>query len=71
MDKEVFDKGQQLRTNVLGADYVANARAATANGFGLAFQDFATEYAWGAIWSRPGLSRRATAASSWSPSWRR
>lgn len=58
MDRELFEKGLQLRRNVLGADHVAKARVAE-DDFGLPFQEFATEYAWGAIWSRPGLDLRS------------
>lgn len=58
MDRELLQKGQQMRTKVLGAEHVAKARGA-ADDFGLPFQEFATEYAWGAIWSRAGLDLRS------------
>ena len=58
MDRERYDKGRRMREAVLGAEHVAKARDA-ADDFGLPFQELATEYAWGAIWSRPGLDLRA------------
>jgi 4-carboxymuconolactone decarboxylase len=57
MDKELFDKGLKVRRDVLGADYVDKA-IATATDFNRPMQELVTEYCWGAIWNRPGLSRR-------------
>ncbi len=47
-----------VRREVLGADYVGKAQADT-NAFNAEFQDLITRYAWGEIWTRPGLSRHA------------
>ena len=44
------------RREVLGDDHVDRAVAGTTE-FTAPFQDFITRYAWGDIWSRPGLSR--------------
>ena len=45
-----------VRREVLGDEHVDRAVAATTP-FTEPFQDFITRYAWGDIWSRPGLSR--------------
>jgi 3-oxoadipate enol-lactonase/4-carboxymuconolactone decarboxylase len=49
--------GMAMRRAVLGDAHVDRAVAAT-TGFTAAFQDFITRYAWGEIWTRPGLDRR-------------
>ena len=51
-----FDVGMQTRREVLGDEHVDRA-AANAGEFGAPWQEFITRYAWGDIWSRPGLSR--------------
>jgi len=43
---------------VLGDEHVDRAVAGTTE-FTADFQDLITRYAWGEIWSRPGLDRRA------------
>jgi 4-carboxymuconolactone decarboxylase len=48
--------GMQVRREVLGDEHVDRAVAAT-TGLTAPFQDLITRYAWGEIWSRPGLSR--------------
>ena len=53
----LFDEGLAVRREVLGADYV-DGSLARANPFMQAFQDIATEMAWGYVWTRPGLDRR-------------
>jgi 4-carboxymuconolactone decarboxylase len=57
MDKELYEKGLQVRREVLGAEYVDKSIAA-ATPFTRPFQELVTEYCWGAIWNRPGLTRR-------------
>jgi 4-carboxymuconolactone decarboxylase len=47
----------RVRRAVLGEAYVEKAQAATTS-FNEPFQDLITRYAWGEIWSRPGLSRQ-------------
>src|SRR6202161_807653 len=49
-------EGMQTRREVLGDEHVDRAIANTTN-FSAPFQDFITRYAWGEIWSRPGLTR--------------
>ena len=57
MNKERFDKGLQTRREVLGAEYVDKSIKG-ADDFALAMQEYATEAAWGSIWTRPGLPRK-------------
>ena len=57
MASELFDKGLAVRKEVLGAEYVEKSIKG-ADEFSLAMQEFATEAAWGAIWTRPGLPRK-------------
>jgi 4-carboxymuconolactone decarboxylase len=51
------EKGMAVRREVLGDAHVDWAVAATTP-FTAPFQDFITRYAWGEVWSRPGLDRR-------------
>jgi len=53
----VSDDGMTVRREVLGDEHVDRATAG-ATDFTAEFQDFITRYAWGEIWSRPGLDRR-------------
>ncbi len=48
--------GMSVRRSVLGDEHVDRATARTSE-FTAVFQDFITRYAWGEIWTRPGLSR--------------
>jgi 4-carboxymuconolactone decarboxylase len=57
MDKATYDKGLQIRKDVLGEEYVSRALA-RADSFNKPLQDLVTEYCWGAVWGREGLSRR-------------
>ncbi|MDX2545536.1 4-carboxymuconolactone decarboxylase [Streptomyces sp. WI04-05B] len=53
-----YDAGMKVRREVLGDAHVDLALA-QADEFSGDFQDFVTRYAWGEIWSRPGLDRRS------------
>jgi 4-carboxymuconolactone decarboxylase len=55
------ETGMKTRREVLGDEHVDRATA-SAGPFGEPFQDFITRYAWGAVWSRPGLDRRTRSA---------
>ena len=57
MDKKTYETGLGIRTDVLGKDYVENALR-TADDFNQPFQELVTEYCWGAVWGREGLSRK-------------
>lgn len=48
--------GMRTRREVLGDEHVDRAIANTTE-FTAPFQDLITRYAWGEIWTRPGLSR--------------
>jgi len=56
-DDHLYERGMRVRREVLGDDYV-DAALERATGFTTDFQDLITRYAWGEIWSRPGLDRR-------------
>ncbi|HEV8687892.1 MAG TPA: 4-carboxymuconolactone decarboxylase [Gaiellaceae bacterium] len=51
------EQGIRVRREVLGDDHVDRAIAGTTP-FTKPFQELITRYAWGAVWSRPGLDRR-------------
>ena len=55
-DGERARRGAEVRRAVLGDAHVDRAVAGTTP-FTEPFQDLITRYAWGEIWSRPGLSR--------------
>ena len=55
-DSERSQLGMTVRREVLGDEHVDRAVARTTE-FTAPFQDLITRYAWGDIWSRPGLSR--------------
>ena len=57
MSDDVFKKGMALRRAVLGDKHVDQAEAKK-NEFTEEFQEFITRYAWGEIWTRPGLDRK-------------
>jgi 4-carboxymuconolactone decarboxylase len=57
MTEPVFERGRSIRREVLGADHVDRADAARTP-LTSDFQDLLTRYAWGEIWTRPGLDRR-------------
>ena len=54
---ESYDGGMRVRREVLGDNHVDRAIERTTE-FTAAFQDFITRYAWGEIWTRPGLDRK-------------
>lgn len=55
-DRERYQQGMSVRRTVLGDDHVTRALKNT-NDFNREFQDLITRYAWGEIWTRPGLPR--------------
>lgn len=57
MNEELFNKGLQVRREVLGADYVDQS-VRNADGFTRDLQELVTQYCWGDVWNRPGLDRR-------------
>jgi len=57
MSDELLDRGMKIRRSVLGDKYVDQAVAKRTE-FTADFQDLLTRYAWGDVWTRPGLDRR-------------
>lgn len=55
-DRERHAKGMEVRRAVLGSAHVDRAQA-NLNELNGEFQDLITRYAWGEIWTRPGLPR--------------
>jgi 4-carboxymuconolactone decarboxylase len=55
-DRERYEKGMIVRRAVLGDAHVDRSLSRR-NAFNEEFQDLITRYAWGEIWSRPGLTR--------------
>jgi 4-carboxymuconolactone decarboxylase len=60
-DAERYEQGMRTRREVLGDGHVDRAVAGTTP-FTEAFQDLIVRYAWGEIWTRPGLDRRTRSA---------
>ena len=55
-NQPAYEAGMAVRRAVLGDAHVDRANAGITD-FTADFQDFITRYAWGEIWTRPGLSR--------------
>ena len=54
MDRETYQRGLEIRSAVLGAEYV-NKALTEADDFTRPLQDLVTEYCWGAVWGREQL----------------
>lgn len=57
MSDPLYERGMEVRREVLGDEHVDRATE-RATGFTRDFQELITRYAWGEIWTRPGLDRR-------------
>ena len=57
MDKATYDRGLEIRKSVLGSEFVDKA-IASADEFNRPMQDLTTEYCWGYVWGREGLTRK-------------
>jgi len=57
MDQKTFERGREIRSSVLGRDFVDNAFK-TADDFNRPLQELVTEYCWGAIWGREELPKK-------------
>lgn len=55
-ERERYTKGMEVRRAVLGDAHVDRAESKR-NAFNDEFQDLITRYAWGELWTRPGLPR--------------
>jgi 4-carboxymuconolactone decarboxylase len=60
MSESKYDRGLEIRRAVVGEDYV-NQALANADEFSKPLQDLVTEYCWGSVWAREGLSRKPAA----------
>ena len=54
---DLYQRGLEIRKAVLGEQYVEKSLAA-ADDLSRPMLELATEYCWGRVWSRPGLTRR-------------
>jgi 4-carboxymuconolactone decarboxylase len=63
MSDDTYERGMRVRREVLGDEHVDAAIERTTE-HTADFQDFITRYAWGEIWSRPGLDRRTRSAAT-------
>ena len=57
MNEELFERGLEIRKAVLGAEFVEKS-IASADEFNMPLQRLVTEYCWGAVWGREGLTRK-------------
>ena len=55
-ERERYDKGMEVRRAVLGDAHV-DGSLSRRTPFNDEFQDLITRYAWGEVWTRPGLPR--------------
>ena len=55
-ENERYEKGMAVRREVLGQEYV-DRTVANGTDFNREYQEFISRYAWGEIWTRPGLPR--------------
>ena len=57
MNGKKYQAGLRIRRAVMGKEHVDRA-IAEADEFSRPLQELVTEYGWGAVWTRPGLSRK-------------
>lgn len=62
-DQDRHEQGMKVRREVLGDPHVDRAEANKTD-LTADFQDFITRYAWGEVWARPGLDRRARSVAT-------
>jgi len=54
---DVFERGLEIRKSVLGKEFVEKS-INSADDFNRPMQELVTEYCWGAVWGREGLSKK-------------
>jgi 4-carboxymuconolactone decarboxylase len=54
---DVFERGLEIRKSVLGKEFVEKS-ISSADDFNRPMQELVTEYCWGAVWGREGLSKK-------------
>lgn len=59
--QDVYNQGMAVRRQVLGDTHVDRANQ-NITSFTSDFQELITQYAWGTIWTRPGLDRKIRSA---------
>ena len=57
MTNDVFERGLEIRKSVLGKEFVEKS-ISSADDFNRPMQELVTEYCWGAVWGREGLSKK-------------
>lgn len=57
LDKQRYEAGMKLRRSVLGEEWVNKATNAKTE-FTAEWQEYITTYAWGQVWTRPGIEQR-------------
>ena len=60
-ERKRYDQGLAVRREVLGSAHVDRSLGRR-TAFNEEFQDLITRYAWGEIWTRPGLDRKTRSA---------
>lgn len=56
-EQQRYEAGMKVRREVLGDAHVDRSEARLADPMQREFQDLITRYAWGEVWTRPGLPR--------------
>jgi 3-oxoadipate enol-lactonase/4-carboxymuconolactone decarboxylase len=56
-EQQRYEAGMKVRREVLGDAHVERSEARLADPMQLEFQELITRYAWGEVWTRPGLPR--------------
>jgi 4-carboxymuconolactone decarboxylase len=54
---DIFERGLEIRKSVLGKEFVEKS-ISSADDFNRPMQELVTEYCWGAVWGREGLSKK-------------
>ena len=57
MPDSAYERGRAVRSEVLGAEHVERSLG-NASEFAKPMQELVTEYCWGAVWGRDGLSKK-------------
>jgi 4-carboxymuconolactone decarboxylase len=58
MDKERFERGDAIQREVMGDETLARSIFKDGDEFTAPLRELVTEFAWGSVWARPGLSRK-------------
>jgi len=58
VSEDEANEGRRIRTEVLGADYVARSGVVLSH-YRRPLMELVTQFGWGSVWSRPGLDRRS------------